>query len=85
MRSSRAGASDAASLRESERTAAPEHLQVVDALPRNGQGEMRSEILQLVAMNQVDLLSGRWCSEAERALVGRIVSERRTLRDRFAF
>jgi hypothetical protein len=64
---------------------APEHLQVVDALPRNAQGEVRTEILQLVAMNQVDLIPPLVKSEAERALVGRIVSARRNLRDRFAF
>jgi len=64
---------------------APEHLQVVDALPRNAQGEVRSEILELVAMNQLDLISSLIKTDAERALVGRIVSERRNLRDRFAF
>jgi hypothetical protein len=64
---------------------APEHLQPVEALPRNAQGEVRSEILQLVAMNQVDLIPPLVRSEAERGLVGRIVTDRRNLRDRFAF
>jgi predicted Ser/Thr protein kinase len=64
---------------------APECLQVVDALPRNAQGEVRSEILELVAMNQIDLIGSLIKSDAERALVGRIVSDRRNLRDRFAF
>jgi AMP-binding enzyme C-terminal domain len=63
----------------------PEHLQVVDALPRNAQGEVRSEILELVAMNQLDLIAPLIKSDTERAIVGRIVSERRNLRDRFAF
>jgi len=63
----------------------PEYLQVVDALPRNGAGEVRSEILELVAMNQLDLIGPLVKNEDERALVGRIVSERRNLRDRFAF
>jgi predicted Ser/Thr protein kinase len=63
----------------------PEHLQVVEALPRNAQGEVRSEILELVAMNQLDLIDPLIKSDAERAIVGRIVSERRNLRDRFAF
>jgi hypothetical protein len=63
----------------------PEYLQVVDALPRNTQGEVRSEILELVAMNQLDLIGSLVKTDAERALVGRIVSERRNLRDRFAF
>jgi predicted Ser/Thr protein kinase len=63
----------------------PEHLQVVDALPRNAQGEVRSEILELVAMNQLDLIDPLIKTDAERAIVGRIVSARRNLRDRFAF
>ena len=63
----------------------PEHLQVVDALPRNSRGEVRSEILELVAMNQLDLIASLVKTDAERALVGRIVSQRRNLRDRFAF
>jgi len=63
----------------------PEHLQVVDALPRDAQGEVRSEILELVAMNQLDLIAPLIKTDAERAIVGRIVSERRNLRDRFAF
>ena len=63
----------------------PEHLQVVDALPRNAQGEVRSEILELVAMNQLDLIDPLIKTDAERAVVGRIVSQRRNLRDRFAF
>jgi len=62
-----------------------EHLQVVDALPRNSQGEVRSEILELVAMNQLDLIAPLIKSDSERAIVGRIVSDRRNLRDRFAF
>jgi hypothetical protein len=48
-------------------------------------GEVRSEILELVAMNQIDLIASLVKTEAERTLVGRIVSGRRNLRDRFAF
>jgi hypothetical protein len=66
-------------------TQRPEHLQVVDTLPRNAQGEVRSEILELVAMNQLDLIDPLIKSDNERAIVGRIVAERRNLRDRFAF
>ena len=65
--------------------AAPEHLQIVDALPRDAQGEVRSEILELVALNQLDLIGSLVKTDSERALVGRIVSGRRNLRDRFAF
>jgi hypothetical protein len=63
----------------------PEHLQVIDGLPRNASGEVRNEILQLVAINQVDLIDGLIASDEERSLVARIVAERRNLRDRFAF
>jgi hypothetical protein len=57
----------------------------VESLPRNQQGEIRSEILELVAMNQLDLIDALVHTEAERAVVSRIVSDRRNLRDRFAF
>ena len=63
----------------------PEHLQVAEELPRSASGEVRSEILQLVALNQVDLIDTLIASEAERALVTRIVADRRNLRDRFTF
>jgi hypothetical protein len=66
-------------------TAPPEHLQVISELPRRPSGEVRSEILQLVAMNQIDLIDGLGMDERERALVGRIIAERRNLRDRTAF
>ena len=65
--------------------AAPEHLQVSSALPRSGDGAVRTEILQLVAMNQVELIDNLVANESERAVIARIVAERRNLRDRFAF
>lgn len=64
---------------------APERLQVVDALPRSPAGAVRNEILQLVAMNQIDLIDQLIADEAERATVARIVADRRNLRDRTAF
>ena len=63
----------------------PEHLQLIDELPRRATGEVRSEILQLIAMNQVDLIDTLLANERERSLVGRIVAQRRNLRDRFSF
>jgi acyl-coenzyme A synthetase/AMP-(fatty) acid ligase len=63
----------------------PEHLQVIEELPRRASGEVRNEILQLIAMNQVDQIETLLASERERALVGRILADRRNLRDRFAF
>jgi hypothetical protein len=64
---------------------APERLQVVAALPRRPDGEVRGEILELVAMNQVDLIDTLIADETERATVARIVADRRNLRDRYAF
>ena len=58
---------------------------MIEELPRGASGEVRSEILQLVAMNQVDLIDPLLASESERAVVARIVADRRNLRDRFAF
>jgi acyl-CoA synthetase (AMP-forming)/AMP-acid ligase II len=64
---------------------APERLQIVEALPRDASGGVRGEILQLVAMNQIDLIDTLVTNESERAAIARIVSDRRNLRDRFAF
>jgi AMP-binding enzyme len=83
------GASESALLdfveREFGARRAPERLQVVDALPRDAVGLVRSEVLQLVAMNQLDLIEPLITGEAERATVARIVADRRNLRDRTAF
>ena len=49
------------------------------------QGGVRNEILELVALNQLDLIGSLVKTDAERAIVARIVSDRRNLRDRFAF
>jgi predicted Ser/Thr protein kinase len=64
---------------------APERVQIVQALPRSAGGAVRLEILQLVAMNQVDQIDPLIANDAERATVARIVADRRNLRDRFAF
>jgi hypothetical protein len=63
----------------------PEHLQIIEQLPRTASGEVRSEILQLIAMNQIDSIDSLVASEQERTVIERIVSSRRNLRDRFAF
>jgi|SRR5690348_8554230 len=63
----------------------PERLQLVAALPRDPQGTVRTEILQLVAMNQVDQIDTLIADQSEREIVARIVAERRNLRDRFTF
>jgi predicted Ser/Thr protein kinase len=63
----------------------PEHLQMSGALPRDSAGEVRTEILQLVAMNQLGSIDSLIANDSERAVIARIVAERRNLRDRFAF
>jgi predicted Ser/Thr protein kinase len=65
--------------------AAPERLQVVEQLPRDSGGHVRTDILQLVAMNQIDLIDPLLASESEKDVVARIVARRQNLRDRFAF
>src|SRR5579872_1066928 len=61
----------------------PEHIQVVRALPRDSAGKPRTEILQLVAMNQLDLIEPLMTSEADRAFLKSILESRKNLRDRF--
>jgi len=70
---------------QSLRARAPERLQLVDALPRRADGSVRTEILQLVAMNQVDQVDTLIADETERRIVTKIIADRRNLRDRFTF
>src|SRR5262245_24501457 len=63
----------------------PEHIQIVHALPRDAAGKPRTEILQLVAMNQVDLIEPMMTSENDRAFLKDILEQRKNLRDRFNF
>jgi hypothetical protein len=57
----------------------------VRALPRDASGKPRTEILQLVAMNQLDLIEPLMKSEADRAFLKDILEQRKNLRDRFNF
>jgi hypothetical protein len=63
----------------------PEHIQVVQVLPRDIAGKPRTEILQLVAMNQLDLIEPLMTSETDRAFMMNILESRKNLRDRFNF
>ncbi|MDQ8728830.1 serine/threonine protein kinase [Bradyrhizobium sp. LHD-71] len=63
----------------------PEHIQIAPALPRDREGAIRKEILQLIAMNQVDLIEPLIQAPAERELVQAICDARKNLRDRFSF
>src|SRR5436305_7700096 len=63
----------------------PEHIQVVQALPRDAAGKPRTEILQLVAMNQLDLIEPMMRNDTDRAFLKTILEQRKNLRDRFNF
>jgi hypothetical protein len=63
----------------------PEHIQVVHALPRDATGKPRTEILQLVAMNQLDLIEPMMKSDTDREFLKDILEQRKNLRDRFNF
>jgi predicted Ser/Thr protein kinase len=63
----------------------PEHIQIVHALPRDATGKPRTEILQLVAMNQLDLIEPMMKGDADRAFLRAILDQRKNLRDRFNF
>ena len=63
----------------------PEHIQVVQALPRDSAGKPRTEILQLVATNQLDLIEPMMTSETDRVFLKSILESRKNLRDRFNF
>lgn len=62
----------------------PELLQVVTRLPRDANGAARKELLQLIAMNQLDLIDSMVSSDDERAVVRAVADGRLNLRDRFS-
>ena len=63
----------------------PEHIQIVPHLPRDAGGKVRTEILQLIAMNQIDLIEPLITSPADREFFRGILESRKNLRDRFNF
>lgn len=60
----------------------PEHVQVVPALPRDGSGAVRDDLLRLVALNQLDQLSQRPRDPQEEEALTLIIRDRRNLSDR---
>jgi non-ribosomal peptide synthetase component E (peptide arylation enzyme) len=67
---------------------APNFIQIVPALPRAAAGEgspgrVRTDLLQLIAMNQVENIDALMTSDAERAIVAPILNGRHNMRDRF--
>jgi len=63
----------------------PEHIQVVPRLPRDANGKPRTEVLQLVATNQIDLIEPMMTSEADRRFLKIVLESRKNLQDRFNF
>ncbi len=61
----------------------PEQIQTTSALPRDKSGGIRTEILQLIASNQLDEVEELTRDDAERSVVARVLAERRNLADRF--
>jgi len=61
----------------------PQYLQIVDTLPRRDDRSIRSDILQRIAINQVEDIHALVTSEAEREIVDRILNGRKNFRDRF--
>ena len=72
-------------LRDSLLVALHRRLQIVHALPRDESGNVRNEILQLVAMNQIDLIEPLMRNDADRLFMKDILDRRKNLRDRFSF
>jgi hypothetical protein len=66
------------------KTKPPELIQIVPALPRRANGDVRLEILQLIATNQVELVPALVADIRERAAVDHIIAGRRFLQDRLA-
>jgi AMP-binding enzyme C-terminal domain len=65
------------------RAKTPRYIQLVHSLPRDPNGKVRTDILRIVAMNQVELIEPLISSPAERRLVEHIVAHRQNLHDRF--
>jgi hypothetical protein len=75
---------EAIKLIASQKIRQPEHVQLVDALPRDATGGVRTDVLQLIAMNQLDLLTPLIANPREFALIARIVAGRQNLGDRIS-
>jgi hypothetical protein len=61
----------------------PEQIQISAALPRGQGGAIRTEMLQLIASNQLDQVEQLTRDDEERGIVARVVAERRNFADKF--
>ena len=62
--------------------APPEHIQIVPELPRDDSGEIRDDLLRLVALNQIDQLAVLPRTPAQQSALDVILRDRRNLSDR---
>ncbi|MCK0195566.1 serine/threonine protein kinase [Ancylobacter sp. 6x-1] len=60
----------------------PEHIQIVEALPRDANGVVRDDLVRLVALNQIDQLAQLPQSDADRMVLEPIIRHRLNLTDR---
>lgn len=60
----------------------PEHIQIVDTLPRDAADVVRDDLLRLVALNQIDQITQLPRTPAEQAALDAIIRDRRNLSDR---
>ena len=60
-------------------------IEISEDATKLADGSVRTEILQLIAMNQLDQVDMLIGSETERRIVAKIIADRRNLRDRFTF
>lgn len=60
----------------------PEHLQIVPALPRDASGDVRDDLLRLVALNQIDQIEQLPRTAEQQAALEEIIRDRRNLSDR---
>jgi hypothetical protein len=60
----------------------PEHIQIVETLPRDAEGVVRDDLLRLVALNQIDQMALLAKSDREAAALEPIVRTRLNLTDR---
>ncbi|HSI40083.1 MAG TPA: serine/threonine protein kinase [Xanthobacteraceae bacterium] len=60
----------------------PEHIQIVDALPRDSDGMVRDDLLRLVALNQIDQIGQLAVGAQQREVLERIIRDRLNMTDR---
>ncbi|MFL6796867.1 MAG: serine/threonine protein kinase [Xanthobacteraceae bacterium] len=62
---------------------APQHIQLCRALPRDANGDIHMQALQLIASNQLDDLAHLHGPAQQQQIIDEVVAGRRNLKDRF--